>query len=332
YPGIHDELSAFLEHEKSPLLAKGLDLAKQVGMKLSGKLLLAQATNGKTDMATRLAAIKAMSAKEDEFKAALPELMKLPEDQIKATLLDLHFKLKLDGRMDLAEAALKSKSPERIRVAIKHLMKAEGAGARFEKLWAERATSLPAATHLDLYLAMQTSDQEPLPKIAAAFAAEPKNVQALALEGGDAAKGEAIFRGAGACVQCHMVDNKGGIQGPPLDGVGLRHDRAGLLESILFPNAKIAEGYGTMTLTTKGGETFAGILKSEKDGKVEVLLPSNEKKIVPVSDIVKRDGPVSAMPPIGAILPSTDLRDLIEFLSQRKAKDGAKKGSSDHGE
>jgi quinoprotein glucose dehydrogenase len=331
YPGIHDALSAFLENEKSPLLAKGLDLAKQVGMQMSSKLLVAQATNSKTEMATRVSAIKALSAKPDDLKAALPELMKLPDEQIKATLLDLHFKLKLDGRLELAEAALKSKSSAQIRVAIKHLIKEDGASARFEKLWNERATSLPATTHLDLFLALQAASQESLQKLATAFAAETKNVQALTLEGGDATKGEAIFRGAGACVQCHMVDSKGGIQGPPLDGVALRHDRAGLLESIMLPNAKIAEGYGTMTLTTKSGETFAGILKSEKDGKVEVLLPTNEKKTVAVGDIVKRDGPVSAMPPIGAILPPTDLRDLIEFLSQRKAKDDGKKGGAEHG-
>ena len=332
YPGIHEELSAFLEKEKSPLLAKGFDLAKQVGMKMSGKILVAQAMNDKTAMKTRLAAIRALSAKEDDFKAALPELMKLPEDQIKATLLDLHFKLKLDGRLALAESALNSKSPESIRVAIVQLITADGASARFEKLWTERANALPTTTHLDLYLAMKTSDQEKLKKIADTFAADPKNIQGLALEGGDTAKGEMVFRGSGACTQCHMVNNQGGIQGPALDGVGLRQDRATLLESIITPNAKIADGFGTMTLTTKSGEALAGILKSEKDGKVELLLPSNEKKIIAVSEIVKRDGPVSAMPPIGVALPPTDLRDLIEFLSQRKAKDGTKKPSAtDHG-
>ncbi len=332
YPGIHDELSTFLENEKSPLLAKGLDLAKQVGMKMSGKLLAAQALNGKTEMATRLAAIKALSAKEDDFKAALPELMKLPEDPIQATLLDLHFSLKLDGRMALAESALTSKSPERIRVAIKHLIKAEGASARFEKLWSERASALPATTHLDLYLAMKGSSQESLRKAVETFGADPKNIQGLALEGGDAAKGEMIFRGSGACVQCHMINNQGGIQGPALDGVGLRSDRAALLESILTPNAKIADCFGTMTITTKKGEAVTGILKSEKDGKVELLLVSNEKKTIPASDIAKRDGPFSAMPPLGLILPPNDLRDLIEYLSQRKAKGGDKKqAGTEHG-
>jgi quinoprotein glucose dehydrogenase len=331
YPGIHDELSAFLENEKSPLLAKGLDLAKQVGMKLSPKLLVTQALNGKTEMATRVSALRALSASEDDFKAALPELMKLPEDQLQATLLDLHFKLKLDGRQALAEAALGSKSPERIRVAIRRLIEADGASARWEKLWNERATALPAATHLDLYLAMKDSNQEALSKVADAFGADPKNVQGLALEGGNAVKGELIFRGAGACTQCHMVDNQGGIQGPPLDGVGLRQDRATLLESVITPNAKIADGYGTMTVTMKGGDTVIGQLKSDKDGKVELLLPSGEKKVIPAGDIVKRDGPVSIMPPIAAVLPPTDLRDLIEFLSQRKAKDGAKKPGTEHG-
>lgn len=323
YPGIHDELAAFLESEKSPLLAKGLDLAKQVGMKMSGKLLVAQATNGKTEMATRVAAIKGLTP--DELKAALPELMKLPEEPIKAVLLDLHFRQKLDGRLELADAALKSKSPERIRVAIRHLIKEDGAAARFEKLWNDRAGALPAATHLDLHLAMRNSEQDVLKKAAEAFAAEPKNVQGLTLEGGDAAKGEAIFRGSGACVQCHQVGGQGGIQGPALDGIALRSDRAGLLESIITPNAKIAEGFGTVTITLKNGESVAGIPKGEKDGKLEVLLPTNEKKTVAVADIAKRDGPVSAMPPLGAILPPNDLRDLIEFLAQRKAKEPAKK-------
>jgi putative heme-binding domain-containing protein len=208
----------------------------------------------------------------------------LPEDPIKATLLDLHFTLKLDGRVALAESALNSKLPECIRVAIKHLIAAEGASARFEKLWTERANALPAATHLDLYLAMKTSDQDKLKKTADAFGADPKNIQGLALEGGNAAMGEMVFRGSGACVQCHMVNNQGGIQGPALDGVGLSSDRATLLESIMTPSAKIAEGFGTMTITMKNGESFAGILKSEKDGKVEVLLPSNEKKTVQVSE------------------------------------------------
>ena len=87
-----------------------------------------------------------------------------------------------------------------------------------------------------------------------------------------------------------------------------------------------------MTISAKSGQTYVGILKSEKGGKVELLQANNEKITIPVSDIIKRDGPVSAMPPIGAILPPTDLRDLIEYLSQRKAKDGAKKKSTtEHG-
>jgi quinoprotein glucose dehydrogenase len=330
YPGIHDEISAFLENEKSPLLAKGLDLAKQLGMPLSGKLLVAQAINGKTEMATRVAAIRALGAKEDDFKTALPDLMKLPDAPIQAALLDLHFKLKLDGRLALADAALASKSPERIRVAIRRLIEADGASERFEKLWNDRATALPAATHLDLYLAIKASDKEALSKIADAFGADAGNVQKLAMEGGDAAKGELIFRGAGACTQCHMVDNQGGTQGPPLDGVGLRQDRATLLESVILPNAKIAEGYGTMTVTVTGGQTVIGQLKSDKDGKVELLLPSGERKIIPAGDIVKREGPVSIMPPIAVVLPPTDLRDLIEFLSQRRAKNPPK-SAADHG-
>ena len=332
YPGIHDELTAFLENEKSTLMAKGLDLANQVGMQMSSKLLIALAMNGATEMATRIASINALATKEADFKAALPGLMKLPEDPLKAALLDVHFTLKLDGRMAMAEEALTSKSPERIRVAITRLITADGAVARFEKLWRERERVLPAATHLDLFVAMQNAEQEPLKKAVEAFGADSNNIQALTLVGGDAVKGEAVFRGSGSCMQCHMVDNRGGLQGPALDSVGLRQDRATLLESIINPNAKITEGYGSITLTLKNGDSITGTLKSEKNGKVEVLLPTNEKQVVPLANIASREGPSSAMPPIGAVLPPNDLRDLIEYMSQCNAGEPAKKpATNEHG-
>ena len=58
---------------------------------------------------------------------------------------------------------------------------------------------------------------------------------------GDAAKGKKVFTQF-ACAGCHsLADIK--LTGPPLNGIAARHDKVFLLESILKPEAKIAEGY-----------------------------------------------------------------------------------------
>lgn len=62
---------------------------------------------------------------------------------------------------------------------------------------------------------------------------------------GDATRGEAIFRThpVAACMNCHMLGGKGSAVGPALDGIASRKDEAYLLQSLLEPNAKLAETY-----------------------------------------------------------------------------------------
>ncbi|HVD04482.1 MAG TPA: c-type cytochrome [Gemmatimonadaceae bacterium] len=52
------------------------------------------------------------------------------------------------------------------------------------------------------------------------------------------------------CVGCHQLEGKGGQVGPPLDGMGRRHDATYIRRAILMPNAEIAKGY----------EKFAGMM------------------------------------------------------------------------
>ena len=69
---------------------------------------------------------------------------------------------------------------------------------------------------------------------------------------GDAARGEAIFwkHPVAACVNCHMLGGKGSAVGPALDGVGSRQDEAYLLESLINPNAKMAEGFESLPISS----------------------------------------------------------------------------------
>jgi putative membrane-bound dehydrogenase-like protein len=62
---------------------------------------------------------------------------------------------------------------------------------------------------------------------------------------GDAKRGEKIFweHPVAACKNCHILKGQGSAVGPALDGIASRKDEAYILESLMNPNAKLAEGY-----------------------------------------------------------------------------------------
>lgn len=62
---------------------------------------------------------------------------------------------------------------------------------------------------------------------------------------GDIQRGEKIFweHPVAACKNCHILKGQGSAVGPALDGIASRKDEAYLLESLINPNAKLAEGY-----------------------------------------------------------------------------------------
>lgn len=175
--------------------------------------------------------------------------------------------------------------------------------------------NVPAGIRIELAEAAQTR------KLAGAPAEIPFD---WCLEGGDAKRGEEVFRNhlAAQCIRCHKVsDDKGGSTvGPNLKSIGREKDRAYLLESLVNPQAVIAEGYGTISLTLKDGMTVAGIIQKEKDGVLELLDPEGKKLRVKASDIAERSAVVSTMPPVGLILTRREVRDVMEYLSSLKAK------------
>ena len=142
-----------------------------------------------------------------------------------------------------------------------------------------------------------------------------------ALAGGDAARGRKIFqeRADVQCVRCHSIKGEGGNAGPDLAGIGKRQPRDYLLESILFPAKHIAQGWETVTVRVQGGDTFAGVLKSEDDRQLVLLDPEKGEVRVDKAKVTGRRGGQTAMPTdIAQPLTKFDLRDLVEFLAGLK--------------
>ena len=141
---------------------------------------------------------------------------------------------------------------------------------------------------------------------------------AVALYGGYDVRGKEIFEthAAAQCTRCHALYGRGGNAGPELGGIGKRASREYILESLIDPGAVVASGWGIVSLSLKDGEAVTGTLLKENDKELVVAIGEEERKIA-VSDVAAKTGPVSAMPPMHALLSKAELRDLVEFLSRQ---------------
>jgi quinoprotein glucose dehydrogenase len=143
------------------------------------------------------------------------------------------------------------------------------------------------------------------------------------LYGGRADQGRRIFYqdAAAQCIRCHIVEGQGSEVGPDLTGVGSRLSREDLLRSMVQPNARIAPGYGTVSLTLKNGDSVRGVLSAETDTQITVT-SGGQEWIVDKSEIEQRTNSPSGMPAMGDVLSRSELRDLVEFLvSLRDSED-----------
>jgi quinoprotein glucose dehydrogenase len=145
----------------------------------------------------------------------------------------------------------------------------------------------------------------------------------IALRGGNAKNGAEIFynQPVMACVKCHAIGGQGGAAGPELGDIGPKYNREYLLESVIKPNAHIAPGFDTVVVTLKKGGIAVGTIGAE----TATTLTLNPTEGAPIeikkSDIAKRDTAPSSMPEIyGAILTKSEIRDVVEFLANQKAK------------
>lgn len=163
---------------------------------------------------------------------------------------------------------------------------------------------------------------ERLAKYKASYVQEdPVASNAFALEGGVAAEGRKVFfeRAEASCLRCHKVAGEGGEAGPDLTQIGARQAREYLLESVVHPNAKIAQGFESYLISMKDGVAYAGIIS--KESETELLLNSPEDGFVTLkkADIESKVRGSSGMPEgLAAVMTPKDLRDLVEYLSSLK--------------
>ncbi|MCX6952020.1 MAG: ThuA domain-containing protein [Verrucomicrobia bacterium] len=130
---------------------------------------------------------------------------------------------------------------------------------------------------------------------------------------GDVANGRELF--ATACAICHKFGDVGLRDvGPPLAGIGAR-SATELLTSIVDPNRQVEPNFWQWNITTKKGETFAGVIISETTASLTVRNQGGDTEIK-TADIATRENTRRSLMPEGFEgLGAPVLRDLIAYLA-----------------
>ncbi|NQZ58113.1 MAG: c-type cytochrome, partial [Lentisphaeraceae bacterium] len=141
----------------------------------------------------------------------------------------------------------------------------------------------------------------------------------MLLVGGSPAIGKKIFfhHGAAQCQRCHKVNGNGGDVGPNLSEIGSQQAAAVLLESLINPGAKLAQGFAYLNIELKDGKTYYGPIVEETAKHIKLLVNKKEQLILR-QDITQKTVIPSLMPSMQSILKERELRDLISWLESFK--------------
>jgi putative heme-binding domain-containing protein len=146
-----------------------------------------------------------------------------------------------------------------------------------------------------------------------------EEVFAAVQKGGDAKVGSEMFLKAG-CIACHTINADEPPKGPLLSAVAKIYDRAALTESILKPNAKIAQGFETQWFKTKKGEQIEGFVTREGGDSVDVRNIASQTVTLEKADVAERGHREISMMPEGLLNAFTtqDLANLLAWLESLK--------------
>jgi putative heme-binding domain-containing protein len=136
---------------------------------------------------------------------------------------------------------------------------------------------------------------------------------------GDASRGEKLF-GTQSCATCHTTANGQRPKGPHLVDIGRRYKPAELVESILKPSAKIAQGFDTYGFQTDEGKVVVGFVASESARQVEVRQLNGVPAVLEKENIEERIKQTKSMMPEGMVsnLTASQLADLLAYLQSLK--------------
>ena len=324
---IRSRIQRILELPGDPVRSAALKLVSQYKIKDCGVNLAAWVSDSKLNASLRGDALNAMAALRDSSLAeAVLAAAADSNEALRKEAIRLQIELRLPGAIEGIQKILATGSVGDKQAAIRALpgLKDPAAGALIESL-AQQLLNKKLAEPLQVEVLEALEKAESLKGrldsyIASLNSADPLAAYRVALKGGNAEAGHRIFmeKIEASCARCHKVKNEGAEVGPNLTNVASRGDREYLLESIVNPNAKIAQGFETVMITLDDNSLHAGILKGETPTEVSLMPPGGAVETLPKARIKSREFGPSGMPPLASVLSKRELRDVVEYLSSLK--------------
>ena len=140
-------------------------------------------------------------------------------------------------------------------------------------------------------------------------------VAAKASVPGDAAAGRQFFFGKGQCASCHLAQGEGSAIGPDLSDIALTLTVDEIRDALLNPDARIAPGYGLVSVRLRNGRTLRGFARSRSSFDLAVQDLTGAFHTLSLDDVASiTDEKTSHMAAVKAS--ADELRDVIAFLSR----------------
>ena len=315
----------------TPVQVAALDAAAALGVSTASPKLAGLVSNAHTDVKVRSAALKALATlKAPEFESALATAKADNDTALRKTAMFLASSSSSGTAAPQLAEVLKTGSTEEKQVALAALAQIPGTVADeiiygVLRPWVE-GEPLEHALELDVLEASRARSDQRIKDYLIRYETNlPPTLKTAAyhwaLAGGNAENGQKIFieHPAAACYRCHSVSGAGGEVGPHMDGVASRVTPDYILQSIIDPNAKIAEGFENLLIELTDGRYVAGIIKKETDTEVVVNSPEDGLLTLKKAEIKSRERGASGMPEgIMDILSKQEVRDVIAFLLSLK--------------
>jgi len=185
-----------------------------------------------------------------------------------------------------------------------------------------KANKIPSSIKLDIIETVEKTKSEKLiTKLKSSQVyTKPMDEYASVLEGGNGRNGRRFFNEntTAQCVKCHVVRGAGSNVGPDLSKIGATLTRSQLLESLIDPSARLAPGYGMVSLTLKDGTEVHGKLEKESSKELLIATADAEPLKISVDRIQSRKNIPSSMPKMTEKMTKRDMRDVVEFLANLK--------------
>lgn len=123
-----------------------------------------------------------------------------------------------------------------------------------------------------------------------------------------------------ACVACHTFADGQVPKGPHLVDIGKRYTRPELVESLIHPSAKIAQGFDSWQFLTRDGEVLTGFVVTESADRVLLRNGQGVLQALSQDDIEERKKQEQSMMPPGLVgtLTVEQLSDLLAYLESLK--------------